>query len=290
MPADDFLNAGVSGDMSDPVLRRAWLIRYGYHHLVGLDETEAERLDPQSSEMRAMMAAAQSKFVARYGREPDGITGPVTERELGAPRCGHPDHRPFDQAGALKWSDVCNDRLQIRAALDGIRGISVEQAESLWYRVWEVNRATCGVNFVKVDSTSEAHSWCQVGNTGAGVLAYQYYPTSCGSLPTNGGVYSSSTNWDAELFFTTALHEEGHKLGLDHGEIDEVMYYRINKRVTDWRPGDKQRLIRRYGEPDGTPVTPGDSVQLTLNKDLPAGTYKVSTGSGDDSGGWFEFV
>jgi hypothetical protein len=244
---------GVAGlDMSNPDNRKKWLIRYGYNHLLGVSAEEVQRMDPQAGPLRAMLANAQAKFVGAWGREPDGITGPVTESEFAKPRCGYPDHFP-PQAGVAKWSDACKNDLKVRAALDGIRGLDVETAEALFYAVWEENVRVCDVGFSRVDDTREAHSWCQMRRLPNGVLAQQFYPTSCNSFPKSGGDYNINVTWNVPLFFTTSLHEEGHKLGLNHGDIDEVMYFRINKRVQHWTPGDIERLVRRYGQPKDSP-------------------------------------
>ena len=167
--------------MGNPANRLAYLIRYGYHHLVGLEPDDALFLDEKSAIFRVMLQAFQTKFVHKQGRESDGVVGPVTEREMQLPRCGHPDHYPFGQAGVRKWGDECKNELVVRAALDGIKGMDVSEAEEIWYGVWDVNVATCDVGFVRGDDTRLAHSWAEMQSLPSGVLAQQYYPTSCGS-------------------------------------------------------------------------------------------------------------
>ncbi len=249
----------VGADYNNPQALLAWMIRYGYHHLFGITAEEAAKIDPASKLWRGMIAYAQTFWARGTGTEADGKIGPVGAAVMASPRCGCPDVEDPARAnaGLVKIDEDCQRAIKVRAAFDGVKGISVELAESEWYRGFDVTAQVCNIGTIKVDSTNEAHVWAKMGRTGRGVLAYQWYPTGCGNFPKNGGVCDQSRDWGRAYWFATNLHETGHALGLSHGELyNDVMGFKITEAWDDWQANDKKRLIRRYGPAMTDPVDP----------------------------------
>ena len=239
---------------------RRWLRQYGYHYLgdrIGLGAIPGNTMAQLSEEATGVLLSHAQEFL---GLIVDGKLGPKTMEAMSLPRCGTRDHRRRPGSEPTQFHEAC--QLQIGVYLDftGLKTIgdfSPQAAEEVFWDTLNQYEALVNVDFCRVDRKSKALIEVHVGPANRGVLAWM--EVFDGYSGQHSSRYNQDVIWDEDLFVGTALHENGHGLGVDHSPngIRSIMAPvhdpTIEAVVDEWL---LNQLVPRYGKVTETPPIP----------------------------------
>lgn len=181
----------------------------------------------------------------------DGELGPKTMEAMSLPRCGTHDHRRRPGTEPIQFHEVCQLRIGVYTDFTGLRttgDFSPQAAEEVFWDTLNQYEAVIAVDFRHVDRKKDALIEVHVGPANRGVLAWMEVFDGCNGQ--HSSRYNQDVIWDEGLFAGTALHENGHGLGVDHSPagvrsiMAPVHDPSIATEVDDWL---MQQLIPRYG-------------------------------------------
>lgn len=227
---------------------RRWLRKYGYHRLMGIAGTQVATLSD------AQLAVLVRKAQEFLGLTPDSIVGPQTLEAMSMPRCGCPDFRRDTSRSAPQFHDECKLTITTYADFSGLRGLAPSTARDLWFETLKQYEEKINVAFQMVLRKEAALIEAHVGPADRGVLAWMEVFDGCNGQ--HASRYNRDVVWDEDLFIGTALHENGHGLGIDHSPagvrsiMAPVHDPSIPAVVDDWLMG---QLIPRYGQRTSVP-------------------------------------
>ncbi|GLV37918.1 Matrix metalloproteinase 1 [Carabus blaptoides fortunei] len=177
-----------------------------------------------------------------------------TTEQMNRPRCGRPDHYRSNYVSKFNRRTYIWRKRNLTYKLNnfprnGLNRQTVLQEISRAFAVWaqHVPLTFRRVQYGRADieiTFNPSH----LGDGHGGTLAYAYYPEV-------GDAFFDTENWTSRSsrginLFTTAAHEFGHSLGLDHSEVrGALMYPYINPYNPNFRlhSNDISRIQRLYG-------------------------------------------
>lgn len=247
---------------------RWWIRRFGWHrllnsNLVGSFGEGVIRGVDVANLTDDVISDLIRQIQLRNGLPETGILDVSTQAFMSLPRCGCPDFRRRPGSVGPKFHDECKLNLGVYADFSGLRGINTLVARDLWFESLKLYEQKVNVAFHMVSRKSEAIIEAHVGPADAGVLAWMEVYDGCRGQ--HASRYNKDVIWDRDLFFGTAVHENGHGMGVEHSPrgVQSIMAPvhdpSIPAVIDQWL---LDQLVPRYGkrmsEPD-VPSSPPDS-------------------------------
>jgi Ca2+-binding RTX toxin-like protein len=145
----------------------------------------------------------------------------------------------------------------------------VQQAFNAWSQV-------ANIQFVQVADGADVDIRLGGGSIDglSGTLATCYYRYQGGVMTQSDIIFDSSENWSSSAsggtyFYSVAVHEIGHAIGLDHTGVSQAIMYPYNSNLTALHSDDIAGAVTLYGTASGTTTT---TITPTEGNDTYTGT------------------
>ena len=268
---------------------RERLISLGYHYApealgkTGIALDQAMILEWQKFHEMDVAKGVQKMHMRAF--TPDGEIGPATLISIWQMRCAFPDFRTPDNPSALasvqegNWPDQCRNELTWDSIIGALKGLSKEEVQAAIVGAFNNLMSDLQVTFKhrpgEYPNVRFAERSKNLGNSGIlaqHLLAYN----SCGG--STWVEFNTAVTWPSATYFkTTATHEFGHGLGMDHTPRDNtaLMYPSINNASiarggrfsdSDFAEATRKGYSKRVGDPptDSDIPTPGGNLVATI--------------------------
>jgi hypothetical protein len=214
-----------------------YLTRYGYFPNAELARRHPSWRPHVTALPKAGVFDETTQQAVRYlqanaGLTVTGVVDASTRALMLTARCGFPDGvHEHDEKFALWTSKWGTSSLTWRFT-DGIVLVSQYQAEQAVASAMATWSAATSLTFTPAIGTGDLEMQFEQDDGAHGVLAYAYYPTT-GSTLGGDQFYDSAEPWSVATptppssydFQSTALHELGHALGIQHSSNATAVMY-----------------------------------------------------------------